>query len=258
MGHAPGFRLETSSEDARTTITVSGELDRFGAQELTRVFEHATRPGETSQLVLDMRNVSFIDSAGLRAVIEVEKSARERRVQLEMTPPPSAVTELLRISGLDERLNLGPSPNSTVTDEFSERVVLRLAANPAAPSRARAEIHEAMRQLPGEDIAVAALLTSELITNAVIHAPPGEDGTVRLLITTSPERLRIDVADGGSGFDPKRPQPRRPDQGGRGLLLVDALSGRWGAGPLTEDGFRFGVWFELDLGDAEGGRLSDP
>lgn len=255
MPHAPDFRLETSAEVGRTRIALAGELDGFGAEALTKAFERAAHAHECDELVLDLQNVSFIDSAGLRAVIEVERTARERNVPLVMTPTSPAVTELLRISGLNQRITLGPQAETPPAQEFAERAVLVLPADPTAPSRARAEVREAMRDLPDDELAVAALLASELVTNAVIHSGPAQDPKVRLLITIARDRLRIDVDDGGPGFDPQRPQPRRPDQGGRGLLLVDQLSSRWGAGPSAEDPARFSVWLELDLGCTAENRL---
>jgi anti-sigma regulatory factor (Ser/Thr protein kinase) len=72
------------------------------------------------------------------------------------------------------------------------------------------------------------LLASELVTNAVVHgAPPVE----------------ITVGDA----HPDVPQPRhamREDEHGRGLLLVDRLSDRWGvdAHPPGKS-----VWFELEV-----------
>lgn len=93
-------------------------------------------------------------------------------------------------------------------------------------------------------ISVAALLTSELVTNAVIHASP-VDGEVPigLRIDAGRAAVRVEVTDLGGGFDPEHPGGRPPEQGGRGLLLVDRLATRWGAG--AESG-RFTVWFELE------------
>lgn len=86
---------------------------------------------------------------------------------------------------------------------------------------------------------IAVLLTSEVVSNAVLHAATSLAMDVRLL---QGEVLRIEVRDG----DPSIPQPRSVEYdatGGRGLFLVDALARRWGAEP---DGDGKVVWFELD------------
>ncbi len=89
-----------------------------------------------------------------------------------------------------------------------------------------------------------ALLTSELVTNAVRHAAtPAE-----MLVQVSDRTVRVEVHDATSG----PVQPRQPDtNGGRGLRLVELLSDRWGvdARPPGKS-----VWFEIDDPTAHGTR----
>ncbi|MFH8655048.1 SpoIIE family protein phosphatase [Streptomyces afghaniensis] len=91
----------------------------------------------------------------------------------------------------------------------------------------------------------AVVLTSELVTNAVVHAGTSAD----LLCLRSDEGVRIEVAD----RYPEREIPLQasainmgsPDrEGGRGLQLCAALAGRWGVEytPTHKT-----VWFRLDL-----------
>lgn len=86
---------------------------------------------------------------------------------------------------------------------------------------------------------LALLLTSEVVSNAVRHA--ATELVVRLCFDDDAMLLRIEVADG----DARLPVVQRPPAdatGGRGLLLVEALSRRWGAD--ATDGGKV-VWFEL-------------
>ena len=97
--------------------------------------------------------------------------------------------------------------------------------------------------LPRQLLDIVRLLVSELVANAVIHGRAGERGGIELEAVIDDRRLRVDVADGGSGFVPP---PRAPDpglEGGRGLQLVEAFSDRWGivTGGVSQ------VWFEIDL-----------
>ncbi len=70
----------------------------------------------------------------------------------------------------------------------------------------------------------AALLSSELVTNAFVHAD-GESVDVRLCLT---ERyVCLEVRDSSPGAP--RLQPADPfDEGGRGLFLVEAIADMWG------------------------------
>ncbi|WP_307840482.1 ATP-binding protein [Streptomyces sp. G44] len=94
----------------------------------------------------------------------------------------------------------------------------------------------------------AALVLSELVTNAVVHT------TSRWIICevcADSEKLRISVRDEGCGPGVPRPEHRGVDEEhGRGLLLVDAVSSAWGvheAGP----GIGRSVWAELRRTAAE-------
>ncbi|MDN3297880.1 ATP-binding protein [Streptomyces ficellus] len=110
------------------------------------------------------------------------------------------------------------------------------------------EVRRAVRELlrdwgePGS-ADVAELLTSELVTNALIHT---DHGAV-VSATVGPTRLRVEVRD----FVAAPPTPYAParDDGthGRGLLLVQALADAWG---VHTHGVGKVVWFELSAGPA--------
>jgi len=75
--------------------------------------------------------------------------------------------------------------------------------------------------------ATAELLVSELVTNAIRASTIASEPVVRLLLTVDYDGLRISVWDAAPG------RPRRSEQsddaiGGRGLMLVEALSSDYG------------------------------
>ncbi|WP_369147197.1 ATP-binding protein [Streptomyces sp. R44] len=74
---------------------------------------------------------------------------------------------------------------------------------------------------------VAALLVAELAANAVTHGRvPGRD--FELVLSYTPGRLlRIDVSDTRGERRPAAVASGPLDEGGRGLLLVEALATRW-------------------------------
>ncbi|MFE1325975.1 SpoIIE family protein phosphatase [Streptomyces sp. NPDC058741] len=87
----------------------------------------------------------------------------------------------------------------------------------------------------------ALVVVSELVTNALVHT----DGRVRMDLTLINHRLRIAVAD-ASPRTPVRPTGISWEAtGGRGVLLVEALSATWGTLPVS-GGKQ--VWAELVLG----------
>lgn len=99
-------------------------------------------------------------------------------------------------------------------------------------------------RLPADQLGDVRLLVSELVTNALRHADGEGQEAIRLVVTVSDERVRVEVADSGGGFDPE-PPPEDPHRAaGWGLFLVDTLADRWG----VERGGGTRVWFELDRG----------
>jgi anti-anti-sigma factor len=259
---APNFRIETARTESGTTIKLGGELDNATCDELIAAFEQIVRAGAPGALVLDLAELSFVDSAGMRAIIVIEQVAGERGVTLRIRPAAGFVTDLLQMTGVGERVALSPSAGDPPpSPPFIERIELDLAREPTAPARARRELREAIAgRLDESDRATLTLLTSELVTNAVIHSDPGADGPVGLRITVSPESVRVEVSDAGIGFEPGTLRPRPREAGGHGLVVVDGLSSRWGTRRTQihgDDGFC--VWFELDVaGEAAASGAGQP
>ena len=97
-----------------------------------------------------------------------------------------------------------------------------------------------------ESVASAALMVSELVTNAVRHT----QGLLLLEITIHGETLHVAVVDDAPG-SPILPNPTLRNQdhyatNGRGLTMVDVLADRWGF--TSGDGCKT-VWFEVALPD---------
>jgi anti-sigma regulatory factor (Ser/Thr protein kinase) len=88
----------------------------------------------------------------------------------------------------------------------------------------------------------AALLLSELVTNAVLHARTGV--TVRIMLND--HVLRLEVDDGSPRLPFRRHYSLRATTG-RGLALVDSLSRRWG---VESRGDGKTIWCELDASAA--------
>jgi anti-sigma regulatory factor (Ser/Thr protein kinase) len=114
----------------------------------------------------------------------------------------------------------------------------QLAPDPMSARAARQLIEAALQRWGDDDSTeVAALLTTELVTNAIVHARTD----FALRVTTDQDRLRVEVSD--SSHDPPRLVPiQDAEEHGRGLHLVHALSASWGV-DWRADGKA--VWFEL-------------
>jgi anti-sigma regulatory factor (Ser/Thr protein kinase) len=103
---------------------------------------------------------------------------------------------------------------------------VRLAAKSAAVGQARCHVQAAIcAWAVPVDEAIAILLTSELVTNAITHQA---GRTVTVAITCSPGQLRVDVHDTSRAWPVLAAAPVDAETG-RGLMLVDTLSDEWGS-----------------------------
>jgi anti-anti-sigma factor len=249
----PSLRVDADLSTRPLTITAAGELDSGSCEALLDAFKRtlAERPGEP--VSLDLQNVSFIDSTGMRSMIQMERISDQRGIRLIVIPPPDEVTELLRTAGIADRMNVAAGvERASLGPDFVDRINLELEREPSSPSRARAEVREALEgRLDQSDIATVVLLTSELVTNAVIHPKAPDASTLGLEISVHDDGVRIAVEDPGEGFDPVAPATSS-GRGGRGLFLVDRCAASWGARRTQgERGSRFCVWFEFVSGERE-------
>lgn len=115
-----------------------------------------------------------------------------------------------------------------------------LLARPDAVPTARHAVTEL--DLTGEYAPLVELLTSELVSNAVVHGARDEAESI-LVHASTDGVVRVEVCDEGAGGDDLAAREvDLLDSEGRGLMLVDALSTRWG----TSGGEPRCVWFEVD------------
>jgi anti-sigma regulatory factor (Ser/Thr protein kinase) len=80
----------------------------------------------------------------------------------------------------------------------------------------------------------AAVIVSELLSNALRHARPLPSGEVRVAWNRQGDVVEVSVSDGGSSTEPRRSRPTLSSLGGRGLGIVESLADCWGV--RHEDG----------------------
>jgi anti-sigma regulatory factor (Ser/Thr protein kinase) len=120
-------------------------------------------------------------------------------------------------------------------------LTLTLPKDPISPGRARHALDGLRDELPQDVAERSQVVISELVTNAVMHAPPGAD--IRLEARLSIDELRVAVVQPGPMFEPVIGKPEVGQESGWGLHLVSNLADRWG----IIDNAGVTVWCEFDL-----------
>jgi len=121
---------------------------------------------------------------------------------------------------------------------------VRLLAKPETVKTARRLVRSCLLGWGQQSqVDVAVLLTSEVVTNAVLHGGPHAPGAqLDLDVDVSPRRVRVEVSDQGAGV-PLAGDGSTEALSGRGILMVEAMASAWGIRP---NGPGKSVWFEVD------------
>jgi anti-sigma B factor antagonist len=98
-----GFTVQDVGADGRHRLLLAGELDIASAPILEAAISGLCENG-TSAIVLDVRDVTFMDSTGLRAVLAADKLCRGHGHALSLAGANGAVQRLFELTGVSGAL----------------------------------------------------------------------------------------------------------------------------------------------------------
>jgi anti-sigma B factor antagonist len=111
-----GFQIATERQGANAHVRLAGEFDIAAVEK----FEAELRQVEQespSEIVIDLSSLTFIDSSGLRMLLQVDREARQNGFDLVLLGPAQSVRRVFETTGLVEhlpivdRLGEPPTPN---------------------------------------------------------------------------------------------------------------------------------------------------
>jgi anti-anti-sigma factor len=94
--------IRTSREGSTATVAAEGEIDLSTVDELRSAVTAAA--DGVDNLLLDLTEVEFIDSAGLGGLLELRSTLRSRSVTLQISASAGPVRHAMEITGLSELL----------------------------------------------------------------------------------------------------------------------------------------------------------
>jgi anti-anti-sigma factor len=111
------FAVAVTRREGVTIVQPRGELDLATADTLRSTLDAAV--AETlrasldgmengARLVLDLRGLSFIDSAGLHLLVALDQRAQREGFQLTLLAPPAPADRAITLCGLDQVLPFAP------------------------------------------------------------------------------------------------------------------------------------------------------
>jgi len=196
-------------------------------------------PFNLTQLEIDLssntRVVLYTDGLVERRGEDLDLGIKKLALRVaELTGPVDGVPEELAAAMLPD----GPDDDVAILvarvdpPSADESLSRRLDTTDSTVSDARHLVTSYLeeRGMPQGVVLDAALASSELVTNAVLHGRPPVDLRLRI---EGPDVL-IEVRDRAT-YQPRKQRPDATDEHGRGLQIVSALATRWGTRP-TEHG----------------------
>ena len=108
MQGEPEFEVTRRRTLDGDVVVVRGEIDLATIDELETQLAAAVQ--ESTLVYLDLREVTFIDSAGIRLVVEGARELGEKQGELLVVRGPVAVQRLFDLVGLDGRVPMVDAP----------------------------------------------------------------------------------------------------------------------------------------------------
>jgi anti-sigma B factor antagonist len=96
-----------------TVVQVAGRVDSSSAPDLEAKLRELVEADRT-QLVLDLKNVEYMSSAGLRTMVSTLKAVKRVNGDLRVASPSPRVEEVLRLAGLTSIFSIHPSQEEAV------------------------------------------------------------------------------------------------------------------------------------------------
>ena len=97
------FQISSDSQPDGARLRLTGELDLATAPALEQAVRGALEAG-AERLVLDLANLTFVDSSGLRLLITLSARAPDEGWTLALTRPPEPSMSVFRLTGAEENL----------------------------------------------------------------------------------------------------------------------------------------------------------
>ena len=108
-----GFRVEVHTEGKAAIIAVGGELDLASSPALQEQLDQVSGP-DTELLVMDLRELEFMDSTGLSIIVGAHHRLAEEGCHLSLVRGTPQVQRLLDLTGVAERMQLVDTPEEAL------------------------------------------------------------------------------------------------------------------------------------------------
>jgi anti-sigma B factor antagonist len=106
------FSTSVERRDAAAIVTMEGELDIATEAQATADLDRAM--GGAELLVVDLRELSFLDSTGVRVLLAADLRAREKGMRFGLVRGEGMIARLLEVTRIDQRFPVVDDPDELI------------------------------------------------------------------------------------------------------------------------------------------------
>ena len=110
MARPPAFKISTEEDGGTVHVGLEGELDLATAPELELELTRVRAIGGLERVVVDLRNLVFLDSTGLEAIVKLHALGASEGIDVAVVRGPRAVQRLFAVMQLDRTLRIVDDP----------------------------------------------------------------------------------------------------------------------------------------------------
>ena len=235
----PTFDISHSSDVSACVARLSGDIDVSVVPELRNDLEASIDSG-CANIILDLTHVTYADSSALGLLVWLDHRLRPADGRIMLAGANADVLRILELSGL-ARLSTSIGMSDDVDSALaglemgpasSDELWTRQICIPADVDRlaaVRDEVSDLVTPLGFADSAVFDIKVAlgEALANAVRHGAPDAGGRVCVDVTAFDDRIVLEIADNGVGFDGKHiASDDLYAPSGRGIMFMRALMDR--------------------------------
>ena len=108
------FELQPEEHESALVINVGGRVDGMNTREFHSDLKQEVRGFGGSAIVLDLSDLSYISSAGLRSVLLVAEELNRANIKLALCSLPASIMKIIQTTGFDSIIDVYVSRASAV------------------------------------------------------------------------------------------------------------------------------------------------
>jgi anti-sigma B factor antagonist len=108
------MEIHVNEHTSATVVAISGSLDALTSADFSSFMSGQIERGQ-SQLIVDLSQVDYMSSAGLRAILAVLKEARQQGGDLRLAVAQPGVEKILKLSGFMSILKFYPTVDEALS-----------------------------------------------------------------------------------------------------------------------------------------------